>query len=92
MQDAENIENWPWANQTRVLFRRRIVNILETVIQERYADLEGHRGRQDYLQFVLNDTPGFPQAMSLHFLTILFAAHINTVSSVRFPVVFDSSI
>jgi hypothetical protein len=51
------------------------------VVRERYDRPDEHRARQDYLQFVINDSPGFPQILSLHLLALLFAGHINTVRS-----------
>jgi hypothetical protein len=59
--------------------RRRLYEILETVVRERYDRPDEHRARQDYLQYVINDSPGFPQVLSLHLLALLFAGHINTV-------------
>jgi hypothetical protein len=62
--------------------------ILETVVKERFDKPNEYKGRRDYLQYVNENCPEFPQVVAVHLLSLMFAGHVNTVRTGQRQTVF----
>lgn len=64
------------------IYRKRMFDILETVVNERFDRPDEHKGRRDYAQFVVKNCPDYRQVVPAHLLSLMFAGHVNTVRPV----------
>jgi hypothetical protein len=55
--------------------------ILEAVVKKTFDKLNEYKGRRACLQYVVENSPEFPQVVAAHLLSLMFGGHINTVSS-----------